>query len=301
MGEEAVSSPKNRVKFLCSYGGKILPRPSDGQLKYVGGVTRVVAVPRDITFSELMKKVTGLLEGDLVLKYQLIPEELDTLVSVTCDEDLNHMLDEYNRLSKSSSHGGAPRFRTFLFPSTPITSSSIAGDSTTNPLEQRYVDAINGILRSPSSVGHSIFTVSSTGSSPKSIAPETSYNSDHDAVMCNSVVGCSHHSRCIQQEVHKVHSSPNLLSNGPYQHTHHQHFHHNMLVGKPMPPAVTVRADAARIQTGQAVRYYSPVGPCRVSGGYVGCGHMDGCGAYRSGGLGDGDGLPRSPMRHRWE
>lgn len=45
------SSPKNRVKFLCSHGGKILPRPADGHLKYVGGDTRVVAVPRDITFS----------------------------------------------------------------------------------------------------------------------------------------------------------------------------------------------------------------------------------------------------------
>ena len=45
------SSPKNKVKFLCSYGGKILPRPVDGKLKYVGGETRVVAVPSDITFS----------------------------------------------------------------------------------------------------------------------------------------------------------------------------------------------------------------------------------------------------------
>ncbi|KAF7843589.1 PB1 domain containing protein [Senna tora] len=45
------SSPKNKVKFLCSHGGKILPRPTDGQLKYVGGETRVISVPRDITSS----------------------------------------------------------------------------------------------------------------------------------------------------------------------------------------------------------------------------------------------------------
>lgn len=44
-------SPRNKMKFLCSHGGKILPRPVDGNLKYVGGETRVVAVPRDITFS----------------------------------------------------------------------------------------------------------------------------------------------------------------------------------------------------------------------------------------------------------
>lgn len=43
--------PSDRVKFLCSHGGKILPRPSDGQLKYVGGETKLIAVPTNITFS----------------------------------------------------------------------------------------------------------------------------------------------------------------------------------------------------------------------------------------------------------
>ena len=47
------SSPKSRMKFMCSYGGKILPRPTDGHLKYVGGETRVIGVPRDINFSGL--------------------------------------------------------------------------------------------------------------------------------------------------------------------------------------------------------------------------------------------------------
>lgn len=46
----APGSPKSRVKFLCSHGGKIFPRPSDGQLKYVGGETRVISVPMDISF-----------------------------------------------------------------------------------------------------------------------------------------------------------------------------------------------------------------------------------------------------------
>lgn len=45
------TSPKNRVKFLCSHGGRILPRPTDGQLKYVGGETRAIAIPRDTSFS----------------------------------------------------------------------------------------------------------------------------------------------------------------------------------------------------------------------------------------------------------
>lgn len=48
---DAPSSPRNRVKFLCSHGGRILPRPADGHLKYVGGDTRVVALSRSITFA----------------------------------------------------------------------------------------------------------------------------------------------------------------------------------------------------------------------------------------------------------
>lgn len=39
------------TKFLCSYGGKILPRYPDGKLRYVGGDTRVLAVDRSISFS----------------------------------------------------------------------------------------------------------------------------------------------------------------------------------------------------------------------------------------------------------
>ena len=49
--ETSTLSPKSKLKFLCSYGGKILPRPTDGHLKYVGGETRVIAMQRDIKFS----------------------------------------------------------------------------------------------------------------------------------------------------------------------------------------------------------------------------------------------------------
>lgn len=49
--DEMSTSPKNKVKLLCSHGGKILPRTSDGQLKYVGGETRVITIPRDVSYS----------------------------------------------------------------------------------------------------------------------------------------------------------------------------------------------------------------------------------------------------------
>jgi hypothetical protein len=39
-----------RFKILCSFGGRIMPRPTDGALKYIGGETRVLAVPRSIRF-----------------------------------------------------------------------------------------------------------------------------------------------------------------------------------------------------------------------------------------------------------
>ena len=41
------------IKFLCSYGGKILPRYTDGALRYAGGLTRVLAVDRSISFTGL--------------------------------------------------------------------------------------------------------------------------------------------------------------------------------------------------------------------------------------------------------
>ncbi|GFZ03873.1 octicosapeptide/Phox/Bem1p family protein [Actinidia rufa] len=67
------------IKFLYSYGGKILPRRTDGKLRYVGGHTRVLAVDCSITFADL-----------------------DMLVSITCDEDLAIVIDEYDRFSSST-------------------------------------------------------------------------------------------------------------------------------------------------------------------------------------------------------
>lgn len=50
-----------RVRFMCSFGGKILPRPHDNQLRYVGGDTRIVTVLRhNTTFSSLLSKLSKL-------------------------------------------------------------------------------------------------------------------------------------------------------------------------------------------------------------------------------------------------
>ncbi|KAL5982906.1 hypothetical protein ACLOJK_016985 [Asimina triloba] len=238
---EAASSAK--WKFMCSYGGKILPRPSDGQYKYVGGTTRVVSVPRDITLSELKKRVCGMgVDGErLLLKYQLIPGELDdALVSVTCDEDLRHMLEEHDRRARVSSttgggEGGPSRLlRTFIFPcTTPLINLSDgyqAAAGCTYPLEQlqRYIDAINGVVRNynhnhnHSSSSSPLFTISpcpSPGSSPTSIAPRTSFNSDPDDSRVCSGSG--------SRAVHKVCSLPNLNSVGSRQQNYcHRRYRH---------------------------------------------------------------------------
>lgn len=82
----------------------------------------------------------------MVLKYQLAPEDLDALVSVKSDEDLRHMIDEYDR----NENAGAPRLRSFLFPSKPVV---LENHMEIHGLEQRYIDAVNGFVRAPPPAG----------------------------------------------------------------------------------------------------------------------------------------------------
>ena len=44
-----------------------------------------------------------------MLKYQLPNEDLDSLISVSTDEDLDNLVDEYDRIAATSSGGGSPR------------------------------------------------------------------------------------------------------------------------------------------------------------------------------------------------
>jgi hypothetical protein len=48
--DPSAAAEGNSVKFLCSYGGMILPRHSDGALRYVGGNNRVLSVDRSLQF-----------------------------------------------------------------------------------------------------------------------------------------------------------------------------------------------------------------------------------------------------------
>ncbi|KAF8112563.1 hypothetical protein N665_0063s0049 [Sinapis alba] len=87
------------LKFLCSYGGKIVPRSTDGKLRYVGGHTRVLSVDSSISFEELMKKLFEFCGYSVDLRCQLPNGDLETLISVKSDEDLSNIVEEYDRVS----------------------------------------------------------------------------------------------------------------------------------------------------------------------------------------------------------
>ncbi|MQM15698.1 hypothetical protein Taro_048649 [Colocasia esculenta] len=140
----SLSSASRKLKFLCSFGGKILPRPSDGALRYVGGHTRIIALRKDASFQELMQKMSETYGGPTVLKYQLPDEDLDALVTVSCPEDLENMIEEYDKLAEASAEGSA-KLRVFLFSLTELDASGLAFAFDVHDTGQRYVEAVNGI------------------------------------------------------------------------------------------------------------------------------------------------------------
>lgn len=156
--------PNNyKVKFMCSYGGKIQPRSHDNQLTYTGGDTKILAVDRNITFSALSSRLSSLCDVTVCFKYQLPGEDLDALISVTNDEDLEHMMLEYDRLYRVSKPA---RLRLFLFPLNPP-ASTILGSRDPKSDRQWFVDALNSVRIQPLE-----------DSSPPAVAPGSSSNPD---------------------------------------------------------------------------------------------------------------------------
>lgn len=150
-------SLSGKMKFLCSFGGRILPRPNDGKLRYVGGETRIISIRKNLTYRELVKKTSAICNQTHTIKYQLPGEDLDALISVSSDEDLHHMIEEYHDLERSSQ-----RLRIFLVSSSSEAESPVSLESRSvqqNDVDYQYVVAVNGMLDpSPkrSSSGHSL-------------------------------------------------------------------------------------------------------------------------------------------------
>ncbi|PON51428.1 Mitogen-activated protein kinase kinase kinase [Parasponia andersonii] len=143
--EVSDGSQSGKIKFLCSFGGKILPRPSDGRLRYVGGDTRIISIRKNISWDELVQKTSSICNQPHTIKYQLPGEDLDALISVSSDEDLQNMIEEYHGLEKQD---GCQRLRIFLIPLGESESTSSFDVSTIqekNP-DYQYVAAVNGMV-----------------------------------------------------------------------------------------------------------------------------------------------------------
>ncbi|XAR62755.1 Non-specific serine/threonine protein kinase [Bertholletia excelsa] len=131
------------MKFLCSFGGRILSRPNDGKLRYVGGETRMISIRRNLNYSELLKKTWAICNQPHVIKYQLPGEDLDALISVSSDEDLHNMIEEYYDLERR-----CKRLRIFLLP---LAEADSSGSFELQPMQQndsnyQYVVPVCGMM-----------------------------------------------------------------------------------------------------------------------------------------------------------
>lgn len=148
-----------RIKILCSFGGKILPRPSDGKLRYAGGETHIIRISRNTSWQWLKRKTTSIYNQPHTIKYQLPGEDLDALISISNDEDLRNMMEECAFLDSGE---GSQKLRIFLVSSVDFDDMNCSLGSMDSDSAIQYVVAINGMdmgAAKPSS-GHGLVNTS---------------------------------------------------------------------------------------------------------------------------------------------
>ncbi|KAH7556910.1 hypothetical protein JRO89_XS11G0010300 [Xanthoceras sorbifolium] len=111
----------SKLRIMCSYGGHIVPVPHKHKsFFYAGGDTRIISVPASVaaTFSAFSAHIAAALRVGypFALKYQLPLNDLDSLISLSSDEDLLIFLEELHRLSSSPPPAAPARIRLFLVP-----------------------------------------------------------------------------------------------------------------------------------------------------------------------------------------
>ncbi|KAH0883206.1 hypothetical protein HID58_059302 [Brassica napus] len=131
-----------KLKLLCSFGGRILPRSGDGKLSYIGGETRIISTYKHVGLNELMQKTFAICNHPHTIKYQLPGEDLDALISVRSDEDLLHMIEEYQEAEEKA---GSKRIRVFLVS---LTETQNLNQNTqhTDIEHYQYLSALNGFV-----------------------------------------------------------------------------------------------------------------------------------------------------------
>ncbi|KAF8092568.1 hypothetical protein N665_0411s0028 [Sinapis alba] len=133
-----------KLKLLCSFRGRILPRSGDGKLSYVGGETRIISTYKHVGLNELMQKTFAICNHPHTIKYQLPGEDLDALISVRSDEDLHHMIEEYQEAEEKA---GSKRIRVFLVSLTETQNMNINQNTQHTDIEHyQYLSALNGFV-----------------------------------------------------------------------------------------------------------------------------------------------------------
>ncbi|XP_010465911.1 PREDICTED: uncharacterized protein LOC104746190 isoform X3 [Camelina sativa] len=143
--EPLAAVPGAKLRLMCSFGGHIMPRPHDKSLTYSGGETRLVVVDRRASLSSLRSRLSSmLLNGrSFTLKYQLPSEDLDSLVTITTDEDLENMIEEYDRVTSSATVTATQRIRLFLFANKLETAATMGSLLDGAKSDTWFVDALN--------------------------------------------------------------------------------------------------------------------------------------------------------------
>lgn len=156
------------IKIICNFGGVFLPRPSDGELRYVGGERHLVQINRGMSLFELTSKTTKFMRQAHSIKYHLPGEQLNMLISITSDEDLRNMIEECIVLERNKE-----RLTLYLFSDDDRAHFDVARASKAEK-EAQFIGLINGLTRPSEASGVKNLGSSSTNDLDKVILPSHS-------------------------------------------------------------------------------------------------------------------------------
>ncbi|KAL6880455.1 hypothetical protein ACP4OV_012020 [Aristida adscensionis] len=143
-GPSSYRAEPMKIKFFCNFGGTFLPRPCDGEFRYVGGERHLLKINRDITWYELTCKTTKLIRQTHTVKYHLPGEQLNMLISITSDDDLRHMIDECIVLGANKE-----RLTMYLFPdiNDEHQVNFLVARLSTAEKEAQFIALVNGLIK----------------------------------------------------------------------------------------------------------------------------------------------------------
>ncbi|KAI3453068.1 hypothetical protein Pfo_009731 [Paulownia fortunei] len=216
-----------KLRLMCSYGGHIVPRPHDKTLCYIGGDTRIIVIDRHTSLSDLHHRLSkSLLHNQpFSLKYQLPSEDLDSLISVTTDEDLENMVEEHDRLINSGGGMKSGRLRLFLFPKSISSIEQLIVETASTKSEDWFFNALNGKASTMSASDRGFSESSSVncllGLDDDFVGKAAVVEKDVEAQMEGSKIGGSGNGNVngnygLNQDVHSVPGSPMLETSSSF-------------------------------------------------------------------------------------